>query len=82
MITIELCTLLFLAQSVEVERSLYTLPAFSERSGTFRVDASSGSINVLMDSTYLLMSGTEPGTQPLLPMDIDATLVFLEVVSL
>lgn len=82
MITNELCTLLLLAQSVEVEESLYTLPAFTARSGIFRVDVSSGSISVLMDSAYTLMSSTEPGTQPLLPMDIDATLVYLEVVSL
>lgn len=67
---------------MEVEGSLNTLPAFSERSGTFRVDVSSGSVSVLMDGAYTLMSGTQPGTKPLLPMDIDATLVFLEVVTL
>lgn len=82
LITNELYTPLLLTQSVEVEESLYVLPAVLERSGTFRVDVSSGSVSVLMDSAYTLMSSTEPGTRPLLPMDIDATLVYLEVVSL
>ena len=70
-----------LNQSMEVEESLSLSPAFMARSSTFRIDVSSGSVSVLEDNAQTLMTSTEPGTKPLLPMDLDATLLYLEVIS-
>ena len=71
----------FLNQSKEVEASFSHTPAFMARSSMFRIDVSSGSVSVLDDSARTLMSSTEPQAKPLLPTDLDATLLYLEVVS-